>query len=190
MTKDEYRSMYKSKRLQLTSGEIKKYDTDILNQLFKLDLSDINYLHIYMSILKYNEPDTMGFIRYLRDKHPMIKLVISKTNFDNHSMINYLWDEELTLKESKWGIFEPDNGQLIDEKEIDMVIVPLLVSDVNGNRVGYGKGFYDRFLSKCKPSVKKIGISYFDPVDKIDDIGDWDVPLDLLITPFGSFQFN
>ena len=79
--------------------------------------------------------------------------------------------------------------ELIDEKEIDLVLVPLLCFDKKGFRVGYGKGFYDRFLSKCRSDVLKIGLSYFKPVEKIEDVRDFDVALDYCITPKGVWHF-
>lgn len=190
MTKAEYRAIYKNKRMQL-SDEIRfTFDKNIYNQLLAIDLSAVQFLHIYIAIHKFKEPDTLSFISYLRKNYPKINLVTSISDFQNHSMINYIWDVHLILKENKWGILEPQGGTIIDEGKIDMVLIPLLVADVDGNRVGYGKGFYDRFLTKCKPKVTKIGISYFEPVDRIEDLGDWDVPLDLLITPSRSIYFK
>jgi 5-formyltetrahydrofolate cyclo-ligase len=72
---------------------------------------------------------------------------------------------------------------------IDLVFIPLLACDLQGNRVGYGKGFYDRFLSKCRYDVKKIGLSFFDPVDKIEDVNVFDIPLDECITPKKTWVF-
>jgi 5-formyltetrahydrofolate cyclo-ligase len=67
--------------------------------------------------------------------------------------------------------------------------VPLLAYDKHGNRVGYGKGFYDNFLSKCKPETIKIGLSFFPPEDKIDDVSENDVNLDFCVTPEGIISF-
>jgi len=69
------------------------------------------------------------------------------------------------------------------------VLVPLLSFDKKGFRVGYGKGFYDRFLMQCKSDCIKIGLSYFDPIDVIDDADEFDVPLDFCITPQKVYVF-
>ncbi|UAN00087.1 5-formyltetrahydrofolate cyclo-ligase [Polaribacter litorisediminis] len=57
------------------------------------------------------------------------------------------------------------------------------MSNNDNYRIGYGKGFYDRFLSKCKKDVKKIGLNFFKPIAKIDDINAFDVPLDDVMYP-------
>ena len=74
--------------------------------------------------------------------------------------------------------------------EIDLVLVPLLAFDKNGYRVGYGKGYYDKFLSNCRPDVIKIGLSFFDAVDEIEDIDDYDLPLNFCVTPQRLYDFE
>ena len=64
-----------------------------------------------------------------------------------------------------------------------LVLVPGVCFDQTGHRVGYGKGFYDRFLKTCRPGCLKVGLSYFEPVDPIDDVHDGDVRLDFIVTP-------
>jgi 5-formyltetrahydrofolate cyclo-ligase len=94
------------------------------------------------------------------------------------------------LGRNKYDIPEPIHGKIVPALEIDAVFIPLLGFDVNGNRVGYGKGFYDRFLSECRPDVVKIGLSFFDPVEKINDLNKYDIPLDLCITPGKIWDFR
>jgi 5-formyltetrahydrofolate cyclo-ligase len=77
----------------------------------------------------------------------------------------------------------------VEEKELDMILIPLLAYDLQGNRVGYGKGFYDRFLAKCKPSVQKVGLSYFEPLDSIAGVDSFDVKLNACINPEKIWRF-
>ena len=70
-----------------------------------------------------------------------------------------------------------------------MVLVPLLCFDESGHRVGYGKGFYDRFLTKCRPDTQKVGLSYFPPVKEITDADSFDIRLDLCLTPEKVWRF-
>jgi 5-formyltetrahydrofolate cyclo-ligase len=98
-------------------------------------------------------------------------------------------DDETAFEENKYGITEPVDGEVIDPQEIDMVLVPLFAFDKNGNRVGYGKGYYDRFLKNCREDVILVGISYFEPVEKIYDTHDYDVPLNFCITPQNLYEF-
>ena len=85
------------------------------------------------------------------------------------------------LKVSSYGIPEPVNGVAIDPKKIDLVFVPLLISDKKNYRVGYGKGFYDRFLAECRKDVKTIGLNFFKPIEKIIDLNEYDFALDAVI---------
>jgi 5-formyltetrahydrofolate cyclo-ligase len=93
---------------------------------------------------------------------------------------------------SPWGIQEPDpqNSKYIPAHEIDLIVIPLLAFDSHGNRVGYGKGYYDRFLKDCRPDALKIGICLDEPVQRIDDVESHDIPLDLCITPTGIHLFS
>ena len=84
---------------------------------------------------------------------------------------------------------EPYNNIFNDPEEIDLILVPLLAFDTYGYRVGYGKGYYDKFLKECREDLVKIGFSYFDPVDVIDDINAFDVKLTYCITPNANFTF-
>jgi 5-formyltetrahydrofolate cyclo-ligase len=79
---------------------------------------------------------------------------------------------------------------LIEIEKIDAIIVPLLCFDARGFRVGYGKGFYDKFLSECRTDCLKIGFSYFAPVAEISDAQDFDVKLDYCITPEEIFDWR
>ena len=190
MNKAAYRQVYKQKRLSLSEAERRMFDEAMLFKLTTLDWTAIRYVHVYISILKFNEPDTLRFVTYLREVHPEIKIVLSKTNFQTCAMTHYLWDADLVLEANNWGILEPKDGVLVADVAIDLVIVPLLVADQQGNRVGYGKGFYDRFLAKCRAGVKKVGLSYFEPVVAIADVDPLDIPLTLLITPTREYIFS
>jgi len=100
-----------------------------------------------------------------------------------------LTNEETDFVVNAYGIAEPINGEWITPEEIDLVFVPFLACDEKGYRVGYGKGFYDRFLASCRPDILKIGFSYFEPVEHISDINQFDVPLNICITPNRIYEF-
>src|SRR5690606_32292410 len=104
-------------------------------------------------------------------------------------MNHVLLTDNVTIKKNEWNIPEPQNGFSVADNQIDVVFVPLLAYDVFGNRVGYGKGFYDLFLSKCKPDVVKIGLSFFDHEKLIEDVFTEDVLLDYCITPNTIVKF-
>ena len=108
---------------------------------------------------------------------------------ENCEMGAVIVDDNTFFETNKCGIDEPIDGIDMIPTEIDMVIVPLLSFDKKGNRVGYGKGYYDRFLKLCRRDCMKIGFSYFDPIVKIDDINQYDIKLDYCITPERIFTF-
>jgi 5-formyltetrahydrofolate cyclo-ligase len=98
-------------------------------------------------------------------------------------------DKNSTLVANRYNIMEPLHGELVDPLMIDVVFVPLLAFDMKGYRVGYGKGFYDRFLQRCSEDVVKIGFSYFEAVSTISDVHEYDVPLNFCITPMRVYEF-
>ena len=64
-----------------------------------------------------------------------------------------------------------------------------MIFDHQGHRVGYGKGYYDRFLGECNRYTLKVGLSFFDPVSKIEDIDTNDIALDYAVTPRETYAF-
>ena len=99
------------------------------------------------------------------------------------------FDDEVELVHNAFGIAEPSAGKIVEPDEIDLVLVPLLAFDKHGYRVGYGKGYYDKFLSQCRKDVIKIGLSFFEPVDEIDDINQFDISLNYCVTPQQVYEF-
>jgi len=187
MTKQEARSSFRSKRAKLTKEETNIKSHLIFQQFVKLN-RNFETLHTYLPILKNNEVNTWIYIDEYRPADQ--RLVISKTDFENHRMSHFLFESKENISENRMGIPEPLGGPIIPLIEIDAVFVPLLGCDQIGNRVGYGKGFYDQFLRVLKPEVPKIGLSFFEPLEGvIDDVESHDIPLDLCVTPGSVFQF-
>lgn len=183
MNKTALRKYYLSKRKALSQTEILTQSQAIVELFFQhFNLSTIKYLHIFLPIIKQNEINTFLLIERIQAEFPQVKIVVSKSIPETYEMEHFLYDEE-KLVENKWGIPEPVSGELIAPSEISMVLVPLLIFDEAGNRVGYGKGFYDRFLQQCSDDLIKIGLCLEEPIDKIDDVNEFDVKLDYCIIP-------
>ena len=190
MTKEELRKIYKDKRKQLSPHDIEKFNDLILINFQKADIPFINCVHTYLASLRLVEADTVNIIRYLQFRNPSLKVVIPKIDIHTGVMNHYHYNEETELINNAFGIEEPKEGTIVPESEIDLVLVPLLAFDKNGYRAGYGKGYYDKFLTQCRTDVIKAGLCFFDAVDSIEDINTFDIPLNFCITPSKIYTFE
>ena len=179
MYKSELRKKYKNLRGELSLEQIEDYSLAIANQLLKLNIWDKSFYHIFLPIVEQKEVNTEYILNILAGKDKNI--VISKSNFEDYSMTHYLLTDNTRIKKNSYNIPEPIDGITIVSEHIDVVFVPLLGFDSHGNRIGYGKGFYDRFLANCKPETIKIGLSFFDAEDEIIDTFKNDIKLDFCV---------
>ncbi len=189
MNKKELRSLYKIKRKNISIKDKLIWDDLLLIQFQKIDLHNIQTVAVYWPMEDMNEPNTHLFSRYLQHMIPSLQLAYPVSNFKTVEMKVLLVDEHTDFCTNDFGIAEPGNGIEINAEDIDLMIIPMLICDRSGNRIGFGKGFYDRFLKNCSDNVIKIAFSYFEPVDKIDDISPFDVPLNYCITPHHIYEF-
>ena len=98
-------------------------------------------------------------------------------------------NEDTVYATNSLGITEPREGDRLELKDIDLVLVPLLVFDEAGYRVGFGKGYYDRYLVEKSEQTILMGFSYFDPIPLISDTHEFDIPLHVGITPNCIYEF-
>ena len=191
MKKSDVRNIYKEKRLQLTISQREKMDDLMLIQFQKLVIDIPALIMTYSPVKALNEFDPQGITDYCYFKNPEQQLFypLMIKNTKNCEISAVIVDDNTSFETNKFGIEEPIDGIDMIPTEIDMFIVPLLGFDKKGHRVGYGKGCYDRFLKKCRKDCIKIGFSYFDAIEKIEDTDKFDVKLDYCITPERSFTF-
>ncbi len=189
MKKQELRKIYLEKRLQLSETEYENLNQQLLLQFMQLDFSKITAVHLFLPMLRTKEPNTWLMIKYLQKEHPNINRVFPKADFKQKKLINFLEDEDLIIAENKFCIPEPISGNQFYIDKNSMVIVPLLAFDLTGNRVGYGGGFYDRFLAECEVGTQFIGLSFFEPFELIEDAEVFDVKLYQCITPAKVWKF-
>ena len=159
-------------------------------ETFALPLRRIQTIHCFLPIVKNREINTWLIIRQLQGNFPLLKIAVPKTDPLTNTFTSHLLDGKTVLAENRWGVPEPQNGESVAPSGIDLVLVPLLAYDQSGGRVGYGKGFYDRFLAQCRPDAQKTGLSYFEPVAKITDVNRFDVALDGCVTPGKVWRFG
>jgi 5-formyltetrahydrofolate cyclo-ligase len=189
MTKAALRKIYKEKRNHLSPQEIEKFTDLILIHFQQIQLPFLSCIHTYIASEKLGEADTSSITRYLQFKNPGLKLLVPKIDITSGDMQHLHFDDEVELVHNAFGIAEPYSGKIAEPDEIDLVLVPLLAFDNHGYRVGYGKGYYDKFLSQCREDVIKIGLSFFEPVDEIDDINQFDISLNYCVTPQQVYEF-
>lgn len=190
MTKAVLRDLYKQKRAALPEQERLRLNDLLLIQFQRVELLyGIQVLLSYWPLQQHAEINTLLMTRYLQFRIPGLQIAYPVAGFEDSTMNAILVDDDTVFKKNQYGIAEPVNGTAIAATDIDMVFVPLLLFDKQGHRVGYGKGFYDRFLPTCRLDSMKIGFSYFDPVTAIDGISQFDVPLTTGITPGDIYEF-
>ena len=186
LTKKELRTIYKEKRMALSQDEVHFLSQKILDQfILQFNIIENQKVNIFLSIEKFNEINTQIFIDYFFDKN--VRVFVQKIQGENMISVEIFPNSELVI--NSWGIKEPISN--IDANvELDYVLTPLLYCDQSGNRVGYGKGFYDSFFSRYLEIHKKIGLNFFSPNEGIADVFQKDVALDGLITPSEYIDFT
>lgn len=195
MNKKDLRKKYKELRDQLSEDEIEAKSMAIANRLLQLDtipngrqVWEQTYFHLFLSIEEQKEVDTEFILQILAGKDK--EIVVAKSNFKTLEMTHYLLTDNTKFQKNDYNIYEPVDGLEVPVSKIDVVFVPLLAYDKKGNRVGYGKGFYDKFLSKCREDIIKIGLSFFEPEDAIAAVSQTDIRLDYCVTPMTVYNFQ
>ncbi len=186
MTKQEIRKEYLAKRTALHNrGELSAQITSTFFQNF--DSSLFNTYHVFLSIRKFHEINTEAIIDNLLSQG---KTVVVPKTLSGGELHHIVIDEQTEFATNSWGIKEPIDGFRLEPSEVDIVLVPLLVCDHHGYRLGYGKGFYDRFLPYCQENCPKVGLNYFAPLPDSLPINENDFPLTHCVSPDGVHKFS
>ncbi len=156
----------------------------------RFDLTKVRFLHSFLSVAKNGEVETSHICERLWKEFPEITTVAPRIDFQTMTLESVRFNAATNLVRNRWDIPEPTDGEAVAAEEIDVCLVPLLCFDERGFRVGYGKGFYDKFLSECRPDCLKIGLSYFEPANSIADVRKFDVRLDFCVMPQTVLSFK
>ena len=175
MNKSEIRKKILKTRKQYYSSNLKINLKDLLNILKKSKISK----KIVGGYYPYNyEIDTLEILKKLEK----LKFEISLPKIKKNSQMNFfLWSTKDPLTINEYGIPEPISNKIIQPC---ILLVPMVAFDKNLNRIGYGGGFYDRYIKKIKKNKKiiTIGLAYsFQKVEKVK-INKHDIKLDFIIT--------
>jgi 5-formyltetrahydrofolate cyclo-ligase len=187
MLKKELRAKYKGLRNQLSENEVEEMSLGIANKVLTLPIWEKTYYHIFLPITEHKEVNTEFILHLLSGKDK--EIIVSKSDFETKNMTHFLLTDNTKIKKNQYNIPEPIDGLEVPTSKIDVVFVPLLAFDKTGHRVGYGKGFYDKFLTECKPETIKIGLSFFEAEEKIEDVFESDIKLDFCVTPKNIYNF-
>lgn len=180
------RRKYIELRKSISEESIEELSLQIANKTLELSIWDKIYYHVFLTISDKKEINTDYLLHILQGKDKSV--VVSKSDFPSGELIHFLLQENTTLKVSSYGIPEPVDGIQVNPEQLDVVFVPLLAFDTKGDRVGYGKGFYDRFLAKCNPNTVFVGLSFFESEPLIKS-NDTDIKLHYCVTPSQIYSF-
>ncbi|MAP54233.1 5-formyltetrahydrofolate cyclo-ligase [Altibacter sp.] len=187
MSKEELRHRYRLRREALASEEIETLSIAIANNCLTLPVWEKNYFHLFLSITEKKEVNTEYLLHIIQGRDKSV--IVSKSDFSSGDMKHFLLQENTPLRISRYGIPEPTEGIELLPQQIEVVFVPLLAFDRQGHRIGYGKGFYDRFLAQCAPQTIFVGLSFFEP--EADIVSEsMDVPLHYCVTPHHVYSFG
>lgn len=187
MNKADLRLKYKALRNSLSESEIEKMSVAVANKVLELPIWEKTYFHIFLPITEQKEINTEFILHILSGKDK--EILVSKADFTTRNMTHFLLTDNTRIRKNQYNIPEPVDGIEVPPTKIDVVIVPLLAFDKKGHRVGYGKGFYDKFLLECKPDAIKIGLSFFEPEELITNLFEGDIQLDYCVTPNQVYKF-
>ena len=182
-----YRTKFQALRMKLLKNEMDSLSDKIFSLVKNLPIRKKEIFHLFISSEEKREVETKRILSYL---YSLNKIVATSKILPDKDLVHILINKQTRFVENRFKILEPDSAKEILPAEIDVVFIPLLCFDKKGNRVGYGGGYYDKFLKKTSRSCLKIGLSFFEPVDFIEGISKTDITLDMCVTPEKLYNFR
>ncbi len=184
--KNELRISAKKQRASLSAIQKEKSDKDLLNKLLSLpEFKNVHSVFTYIS-MPIKEVSTTGIIEFCLTEGTRVAVPVCKA----HSRMDFYYISSLDeTKQNKYGILEPEENKdrLASPSEADLIIIPGLKFDKRGYRLGWGGGFYDRYLKNC--FCTKIGICYEDEITELLPVDNYDVKVDMLVTDKTIYKF-
>lgn len=190
MLKADLRRLMLARRRALAPAEVARRSELLAARFFaEFPVAEWTWLHAFLPIPHQHEPDTWLIIRRIWREFRRLNVLVPVVQADRHTLKSYYIKPDTPLRPNRWGIPEPDESRQFEPRHLDAVLLPLLAFDEQGQRVGYGKGFYDRFLA-AHPTALRIGLSLEPPVPRITDAWPGDVPLHACLTPERVWWFG
>ena len=191
MKKHALRKDFLHRRAELSNSEKSDLEWRIFERFIHgIEFGSALFLHHFIPLKSKAEIEVLRLVELISERVEVLTAVVPRVDAETGELVHLAIEGDTTFAESSMGILEPVGSELVTEDRIDLVLVPLLCFDRTGHRVGYGGGYYDRFLSRCRPDCLKVGLSFFDPVEAIDDVDENDVRLDFCVTPHEVYEFR
>lgn len=188
--KSDIRAAVLAYRKNLSSSQVQTYSQKICQQVITQLPETPTTIHLFLPIIQNHEVDLRSLLPVLWERGD--KVYVPRVTLDQ-TLEHVRLLPETIIEENHWGIPEPALNHLPATEEeiqaIEIVLTPLLACDEQGFRVGYGGGFYDQFFHEY-PHVEKIGVGFFEPITKILDTYEGDIPLDQYISPMTITRFH
>ncbi|SMG41945.1 5-formyltetrahydrofolate cyclo-ligase [Marivirga sericea] len=191
MDKNTLRKVYLEKRKFLSQAEYERRNQLLSARLIAFfKTREFQCVHTFVPIKKNKEPDTFPFIQYLWTEKPYVNVITGISDLKKPAMYHVEIKQDTSFLENSWGIPEPQDGVPFPVEKIQMVLVPMVTGSKNGHRIGYGKGYYDRFLQKCSQDTLLVGINLAPLLDGSVFVDQYDIPMQYMITPFEEFKLQ
>lgn len=190
MTKKELRAHWLEHRLTLSESQKNQYSFQIQDRFFEeFSIPKLDVIHIFLPVHEKCEVRTWNILFFIKEKYPHVDICVPRiSNIKERTMDSIHVESHTTYVKNKWGIDEPETGSIVPPSAIDLILLPLITFDKQGHRLGYGGGFYDRYLPSCTKALK-VGLSYFEPVEVLPETGAHDVAMNYCVTPEFVYKF-
>jgi 5-formyltetrahydrofolate cyclo-ligase len=189
MIKSTVRKEFLQRRMDILEEELQQQTALIAFHFRQLVLPPVKYLLSYYPVGTRREFDVSVCEELLKERNPLMRVTWPRIHVDMLDMEAGLVEKDGLYIKNRFSILEPISGAVVPVELLDVIFVPLVAFDKRGFRVGYGKGYYDKYLSRCRPDTVKVGFSYFEAIEFIEDIEEFDIPLSCCITPRGIYEF-
>lgn len=189
--KKALRGEFLSRRASLPAASLRRASDQIFEHWkAKFETRPSPNLHIFRSVVEKGELDTQPFIDWAHTRE--IEVVSPRVQSGDSNLVHHLCIPSTQMLTSAWGIPEPHpETPTFPVSQLRQVLVPLLAFDPNGHRLGYGGGYYDRFLSQIDPKCLKLGLCLeLGRLPEALPAEPFDVPLDGVFTEQGFFSFG
>lgn len=180
-SKEALRDRLRRRRSRISESDYSAYSSKIMATLRQQrEYRSAHVIHCYVSMNDRREVDTHSLIKAMIGEGR--EVVVPVTHSEDRTLSHFALSSFDELAPSKWGVLEP--GAKVDNKrtppDLELVVVPMVGGDEQGHRIGYGGGFYDRFLNNVQ--CPAIGLCFEQNMVPSLPTGDHDVPLDKIIT--------